>query len=80
MNCSPFVATLNSCLICPAVSCTLNPASRHHPFGTLFQYLDSPGIFACDGSSCLWIHNNIFSQELECVAGACITDVVVPEK
>ena len=78
MDCSPYAITLNSCLYCASVTCSVNKAARSNPFGTLFDYLDAPAIFACDDATCLWIHNNIFSQELECTAGACLSDVIQP--
>lgn len=74
------MTTLNSCLKCNSVACSINEHVGDHPFAMLFDYLDTPAVFSCDGLSCIWTHDGVFTQELDCIAGTCIPDTVIPTK
>ena len=32
-------------------------------------------MIGCDGSHCIWQQEDVFSQEMECVAGVCVDDI-----
>lgn len=77
LDCSIYVPTLNPCLYCSSFSCVYPP---DHPFGDLFRYVETPMIFACDEEECVWRHHHLFTQQLHCQTGVCITDISPSER
>ena len=73
-----YFPTLNSCLWCPTVSCFVPVFAKPNPFGHLLDYLESALVLGCDGAQCIWQHQDVFSQELECFTGVCIDDISGP--
>lgn len=67
-------------MFCPSVSCHSANETTIDSIHSLFDYLDTPGVFACDGTHCVWTHQSIFTQEMECSAGICMTDYTIPVK
>ena len=57
------------------MSCLVPLLANPSPFGHLFDFLETPLVIGCDGSRCIWQQQDVFSQELECVAGVCVDDI-----
>ena len=74
MQCSPYLRTLNPCLLCRRGVCSFH-SSLANPFGDVLRYLDAPAVVGCDGRKCVWEQLSVFRQEMECNAGLCVDDV-----
>lgn len=71
LECSAFVATLNDCLRCEEMTCETDVDA---PFGDLFQEIETPMVFACDGQRCVWRHDQLFTQAFHCLGGMCVKE------
>ena len=77
LECSAFAATLNDCLRCEEMTCETDVDA---PFGDLFQEIETPMVFACDGQRCVWRHDQLFTQAFHCLGGTCVKEKIKGEE